>query len=77
MIEGVEHLYCQQTNLPIIVKEDIFKEIYRAHQNVSHAKSRRTYDEIKKRFGGGGVNYEFVQMFVKTCPECSTRPVRR
>ena len=29
MIEGVEHLYCQQTNLPIIAKEDLFKEIYR------------------------------------------------
>ena len=76
-IEGLEHLYCRKTKLPILIKEEIFNEIFRAHQKVAHAKSRRTYDEMKKRFGGGGVNLEFVEMFVKTCPECSTRPVTR
>ncbi|XP_030010460.1 KRAB-A domain-containing protein 2-like [Sphaeramia orbicularis] len=64
-------LYCQKSSRPVVTKEDIFDTIKCCHSRVGHSRRDKTWDEIKSNYSW--VRHDLVQLYLRTCRECSTR----
>ncbi|XP_078592647.1 uncharacterized protein LOC144871267 [Branchiostoma floridae x Branchiostoma japonicum] len=64
-------LYCEKTSRPVVPKEDIYDTIKCCHSRVGHSRRDKTWDEIKTNYSW--VRYDLVQIYLRTCRQCSTR----
>ena len=62
-------------SLPILIRENLYKEFCSAHLDVSHKKVLGTYDKLRSEWGN--INRTMVKYFCEKCSVCAVRINRK